>query len=158
MGNSMDSYVSRGQSDVQEKLRQGADDISRIGDEFMEVKDQLQDMPGGLDDDLLDMIRDAESSGRDEALADIEAVESSVIDTAKTAADSIKGDVQNKISDNTSASGKLDGISSKYGKSDISKAKSAIEANTKKGENLLKMLDDAIKDSDQSMQSVKDSL
>lgn len=158
MANSMDSYVQKGQSDVQDKLKQGTDDISRIGDEFQGVKEQLQDMPGGLDDDLVAMIKDAESSGRSEALSDIEATKSSIIDTAKSSADSIKGDVQGKISDNTSARGKLDSISSKYGRDAISQAKSSIDANTQKGEDLLKTLDDAIKDADQNVQSVKDKL
>ena len=158
MANSMDSYVQKGQSDVQDKLKQGTDDISRIGDEFQGVKEQLQDMPGGLDDDLVAMIKDAESSGRSEALSDIEATKSSIIDTAKSSADSIKGDVQGKISDNTSARGKLDSISSKYGRDAISQAKSAIDDNTQQGEDLLKTLDDAIKDADQNVQSVKDKL
>ena len=158
MANSMDSYISKGQSDVQDKLRQGTDEISRIGEEFKGVKDQLQDMPGGLDDDLVAMIKDAEASGRSEAATDIDAVKNSVIDTAKSAADAIKGDVSNKISDNTLARGNLDGISSKYGRDAISQAKSAIDANTKKGEDLLKTLDDLIRDTDQSVQGVKDKL
>ncbi len=158
MANSMDGYVQKGQSHVQDRLRQGTDSISRIGDEFQGVKDQLQDMPGGLDDDLIAMIKDAETSGRSEALSDIEAAKSSIIEAAKTSADSIKGDVQGKISDNTSARGKLDGISSKYGRDAISQAKRAIDANTQKGEDLLRTLDDAIKDADQSVQSVKDRL
>lgn len=89
MGYSMDSYITRGQMDVTDKLNEGKDQVSQIGDEFREVKDQIQDIPGGLDDDLKDMIKNAELSGRQEALADIEAVERSLIDTAKTTADSI---------------------------------------------------------------------
>lgn len=158
MANSMDSYVSKGKSDVQEQLKEGTDSIVKIGDEFQEVKDQLQDMPGGLDADLVAMIKDAETSGRSEALHDIDATKSAIIDTAKSAADSIKGDVQDKISENSTARGKLEGINSKYGKDAISQAKSAIDANSKKGEDLLKLLDDAIKDADQSVQGVKDKL
>ena len=158
MANSMDSYVEKGKTDVQDKLKEGTDNISRIGDEFQGVKDQLQDMPGGLDEDLLAMIKDAEDSGRSEALQDIDATKSSIIDTAKAAADSIKGDVQGKISDNSAAKGKLDGINSKYGRDAISQAKSAIDANSKKGEDLLRILDDAMKDADQSVQGVKDKL
>ncbi len=158
MGISMDSYVTKGKSDVEDQLKKGVEDISKIGDEYRDVKDQLQDMPGGLDDDLLAMIRDAEETGKSEALQDIEATNQSIIDAAKSSADTIKGDVQSKISDNTSASGKLDGISSKYGKDSISQAKSAIADNTKKGEELLRMLDEAIKDADQNVHSVKSSL
>lgn len=158
MANSMDSYVSKGKSDVQDKLKEGTDSIAKIGDEFQGVKDQLQDMPGGLDADLVAMIKDAENSGRSEALQDIDATKSAIIDTAKSAADSIKGDVQGKISENSTAKGKLEGINSKYGKDAISQAKSAIDANSKKGEDLLKLLDDAIKDADQSVQGVKDKL
>ncbi len=158
MGYSMDSYITRGQMDVTDKLNEGKDQVSQIGDEFREVKDQIQDIPGGLDDDLKDMIKNAELSGRQEALADIEVVERSLIDTAKTTADSIGGDVRNKISDNTSVMGKIDGINSKYGQGDLARAKAAIDANTRKGEDLLRMLDDAIKDADQSTQRVKDKL
>ena len=158
MANSMDSYVSKGKSDVQDKLKEGTDSIAKIGDEFQGVKDQLQDIPGGLDADLVAMIKDAENSGRSEALQDIDATKSAIIDTAKSAADSIKGDVQGKISENSTAKGKLEGINSKYGKDAISQAKSAIDANSKKGEDLLKLLDDAIKDADQSVQGVKDKL
>ena len=158
MTNSMDSYVSKGQSDVQNKLKDGVDEISRIGDEFKGVKDQLQDMPGGLDEDLQEMIRDAEKQGLEEAQADIESTKASIIDEAKTTADSIKDDVQNKISDNTSARGKLDGISGKYGKDAISHTKSAIDENTKKGEELLKALDDAIRKADNDIQTVKDNM
>lgn len=158
MANSMDSYVSKGKSDVQDKLKEGTDSIDQIGDEFQGVKDQLQDMPGGLDADLVAMIKDAENSGRSEALQDIDATKSAIIDSAKSAADSIKGDVQGKISENSTAKGKLEGINSKYGKDAISQAKSAIDANSKKGEDLLKLLDDAIKDADQSVQGVKDKL
>ena len=158
MANSMDSYVSKGKSDVQDKLKEGTDSIAKIGDEFQGVKDQLQDMPGGLDADLVAMIKDAENFGRSEALQDIDATKSAIIDTAKSAADSIQGDVQGKISENSTAKGKLEGINSKYGKDAISQAKSAIDANSKKGEDLLKLLDDAIKDADQSVQGVKDKL
>jgi len=158
MANSMDSYVSKGKSDVQDKLKEGTDSIAKIGDEFQGVKNQLQDMPGGLDADLIAMIKDAENSGRSEVLQDIDATKSAIIDTAKSAADSIKGDVQGKISENSTAKGKLEGINSKYGKDAISQAKSAIDANSKKGEDLLKLLDDAIKDADQSVQGVKDKL
>ena len=158
MANSMDSYVSKGKSDVQDKLKEGTDSIAKIGDEFQGVKNQLQDMPGGLDADLIAMIKDAENSGRSEVLQDIDATKSAIIDTAKSAADSIKGDVQGKISENSTAKGKLEGINSKYGKDAISQAKSAIDANSKKGEDLLKLLDDAINDADQSVQGVKDKL
>ena len=97
MANSMDSYVSKGKSDVQDKLKEGTDSIAKIGDEFQGVKNQLQDMPGGLDVDLIAMIKDAENSGRSEVLQDIDATKSAIIDTAKSAADSIKGDVQGKM-------------------------------------------------------------
>lgn len=158
MANSMESFQSRGRSDVQDKLKEGTDSIARIGDEFQEVKDQLQDIPGGLDDDLLDMIRQAEADGRSEAMRDIDAVKSSVIDTAKREADSIGGDVQTKLSDNTAARGTLDSISSKYGRDAVSKAKSAIDANSKMGEDILKMLDTAVKEAEQNVQDVINQL
>ena len=158
MANSMDSFVERGRSDVEDQLKKGLEDIEQIGEEYEGVKDQLQDIPGGLDDDLLAMIEDAKEEGKAEALQDIESANNAIIDAAKSAADDIKGDVQSKISDNNTAMGKLDGISSKYGKDSISDAKSAISDNTEKGEELMRMLDDLIKDADQNVESVKRGL
>lgn len=158
MAATMDSYVAKGKIDVQDKLKEGVSDISKIGDEYKGVKDQLKDMPGGLDADLLQMIKDAENEGKAEAEQDIEATKRAVIDAARNSADSIQRDVQTKIGDNTLARGKLDGISSKYGKGSIRQAKSAIDSNTRTGENLLKTLEDAVKSADQSVRSVKDSL
>ncbi len=155
---SMDSLISRGESDVQKKLKEGTESIEAIGEEFEGVKDQLKDMPGGLDDDLLQMIREAEEAGRGEALRDIEDANRRIIDTAKQEADSLKSDVQSKISDNASARGQLDSISSKYGRDSISQAKSAIDANTDKGEELLRMLEEAIKDADKNIGDVKTKL
>lgn len=158
MEKSMESLMSKGRSDVQNRLKEGTDSIARIGDEFKEVKDRLQDIPGGLDADLLDMIRQAEVAGRNEAMQDINAAKSSVIDTAKAAADSIGGDVQSKISENTAARGTLDGISSKYGRDAISKAKGAIDASSKMGEDILQMLDEAVKEADRDVQDVINKL
>lgn len=158
MAKSMDSYVNRGKSDVQDKLREAADSVRSIGDEFEEVKTGLSDMPGGLDDDIQAMIADAQTEGRAEADADIEGIKSSMVSDAKSNADSIKSDVTQKINENTQAQNKMRGISSKFGKSAIDRASSAIDQNTQKGDDLLKMLDDAMADADQAIQGVKDRL
>ena len=158
MGISMDSFVEKGQSEVKDKLKEGTDKISGIGDEFKGVKEQLSDMPDGLDSDLANMIKDAEQSGRAEAMSDIESARASLIDTAKSAADTIKSGVTDKINDNNTARGKLDSISSKYGKDAIGNAKTDIDANTQKGQDLLSNLADAIRDADKDVEQVKSSL
>jgi len=157
MANGMDSNVKKGK-DLEGDIKKGESDIAKIGDEFKGVKDQLKDMPGGLDSDLVQMIQDVETSGRAEALSDIESAKSSIIDKAKAESDTLRSDVQTKIADNTAARGKLDGLKSKYGRDSAAQAKAAIDANSKKGDDLLKALETAIKNADTSVQGVKDKL
>ena len=158
MSDSMKDLISKGESEVRDKLKEGTEKISDIGNEFQDVKDQLQDMPGGLDSDLLDMIREAEASGREEATADIDAVKSSIIDAAKSSADTIKGRTESKITDNDAAIRKLEGINSKYGKDQISQAHNAIEDNTKQGEDLLRMMEEDIRQSETDIAEVENNL
>ena len=56
------------------------------------------------------------------------------------------------------AKGKLEGITSKYGKDAITKAKTAINGNTKMGEDLLSDMEKELKDAKDKVQQIKDSL
>lgn len=154
---SMDGLKKSG-ADTKGNLQKGIEEITRMGDDFQGVKDQLQGMPEGLDADIVAAIKEAEDTGRAEASADIEAARSSIIDQAKSSADTIRSDVQSKISENKTAQGKLDGISSKYGKGAIDRAKSAIADNTRMGEDLISDLENAVKAADQGVKDVKDRL
>lgn len=154
----MDVYVNKGKSDVQDKLKTATDEVKRMGDEFKETKDGLSGMPGGLDSDIQSMIEQAKDQGKREAEADIEGVKSSMVADAKSSADSIKSDVTQKISDNQTAKGKMGAINSKYGKSAIDTAITALDQNTQKGNDLMQMLDEAMRDADQQIDSVKGSL
>ena len=136
----MDHYVSRGRTDVQDKLDHATSDVQRMGDDYQETKEGLSGMPGGLDSDIAAMIEAAKDQGKAEAEADIEGVKASVVADAKASADSIKSDVKQKISDNSAAKSKMAGISSKYGKSAIDRAGSALDQNTQKGNDLMQML------------------
>ena len=49
MGMTMNDCVIKGKTDVQEKLDEGIRDISKMGEEYREVREQLEDMPGSLD-------------------------------------------------------------------------------------------------------------
>ena len=158
MGMTMNDCVIKGKTDVQEKLDEGIRDISKMGEEYREVREQLEDMPGSLDADIMDRILDAKNRGKEDAASDIESVKKSVIDKAAKLADSLQKDVSAKISDNHTAKSRLESITSKYGKDAISRAKTTIEGNTKTGEDLLKNLEKAVKNADQSVQKVKDSL
>ena len=86
----MDTYVTKGKSDVQDKLKKATDDVQRMGEEFQETKEGLSGMPGGLDSDIAAMIEAARDQGKAEAEADIEGVKSSAVAEAKSSADSIK--------------------------------------------------------------------
>lgn len=154
----MDVYVNKGKSDVQDKLKAATDEVKRMGDEFKETKDGLSGMPGGLDSDIQSMIEQAKDQGKREAEADIEGVKSSTVADAKSSADSIKSDVTQKISDNQNAKGKMGAINSKYGKSAIDRAITALDQNTQKGNDLMQMIDEAMRDADQKIDSVKGSL
>ena len=86
---SMDSHVKKG-TDIQSDISKGVETIQEMGKEFQGVKDALQGMPGGLDADLTALIQNVETQGKSEVSADIESTKSSVIDQAKTTADTLK--------------------------------------------------------------------
>lgn len=154
----MDTYVSKGQSDVKDVLKQAMADVQKMGDDFQETKDGLSGMPGGLDTDIAAMIESARDQGKAEAEADIEGVKASAVADAKSSADSIKTDVTQKINDNATAKSKMEGISSKYGKSAMDRAATALDQNTAKGNDLMRMLDDAMSDADRAIEGVKGNL
>lgn len=154
----MDTYVTKGQTDVQDKLQKATDDVQRIGDDFQETKEGLSGMPGGLDSDIAAKIEAARDQGKAEAEADIEGVKSSAVADAKASADTIKTDVTQKINDNATAKSKMEGISSKYGKSAMDRAATALDQNTAQGNDLMQMLDDAMRDADQAIEGVKGNL
>ena len=155
----MDMRGLQGQSgDIKEKLREGTEQIQDMGQDFEGVKQQLEGMPDGIDADIQAMIHDVETEGREEARADIESVQQSVIDAAKSDAANVQSDVQQKISDNATATGQLDGISSKYGRGAADRAKQALADNTQMGEDILSAIDQAIQDADSDINSVKSSL
>ena len=154
----MDTYIAKGQTDVQDKLNKAMTDVQKMGDDFEETKEGLSNMPGGLDSDLLAMIESAKDQGKAEAEADIEGVKSSMVADAKSSADSIKSDVTQKISDNATAKSKMEGISSKYGKSAMDRAATALDQNTAKGNDLMQMLDNAMNDATSMIDNIKGSL
>lgn len=154
----MDTYVTKGQTDVQDKLKRATDDVQKMGEDFQETKEGLSGMPGGLDSDIVAMIEAARDQGKAEAEADIEGVKSAAVADAKASADAIKTDVTRKINDNATAKSKMEGISSKYGKSAMDRAATALDQNTDKGNDLMKMLDDAMRDADQAIEGVKGKL
>lgn len=154
----MDTYVTKGQTDVQDKLQRATDDVQRMGEDFQETKEGLSGMPGGLDSDIAAMIEAAREQGKAEAEADIEGVKSSAVADAKASADAIKTDVTQKINDNATAKSKMEGISSKYGKSAMDRAATALDQNSDKGNDLMRMLDDAMRDADQAIEGVKGNL
>ena len=43
----MDTYVTKGKSDVQDKLKKATDDVQRMGEEFQETKKDYQECQAG---------------------------------------------------------------------------------------------------------------
>ena len=153
----VDTYVTKG-TDIQDTLQRVTGDVERMGEDFRETKEGLSGMPGELDSDIEAMIEAARDQGKAEAEADIEGVKSSVVADAKASADTIKTDVTQKINDNAIAKSKMEGISSKYGKSAMDRAATALDQNTDKGNDLMQMLDNAMRDADQAIEGVKGNL
>lgn len=153
---SMDNMKGlQGQSDeIKGKLEEGTRKIEDMGQDFEDVKQQLQGMPDGIDADILSMIQEVETEGREEVKADIDSVQQEVIDSAKSDAANVQSDVNQKISDNQTAQGKLDSISSKYGSGARDRASQALDQNTQMGEDILSAIDQAIQDADSDISSV----
>lgn len=154
----LDTFIRRGDTDVKDKLKSATSDIQKMGADFEETKEGLSGMPGGLDSDIAAMIEAARDQGRAEAEADIEGVKASAVADARANADSIKGDVTEKIRENNAAKSKMGAIRSKYGKSAIDQASAALDQNTDKGNELMNVLDQAMEEADREIAGVKDRL
>ena len=154
----LDVLKTRGKSDVEDKLKEATQDAQKIGTEYKETKDGLSGMPGGLESDIMGMIKEAKEEGKREAEKDIEGVKSSLVADAKKAVDSIKTDATQKISDNTQAKSKLESIKSKYGKARLDRAATALEQNSSQTKDLMKMLEDAQKTAEKNIEGVKGNL
>lgn len=155
---SMQNYIRQAETDVKAKLKEGVDSISKIGEEVKSVKDGVADIPEGLDADIAAEVKAVGTEAHDIGIKDIEAVKSSVIDTAKTNAEGINKDVQSKITDNTKARGQLEGITSKYGKDAKARAMSSLDANTKMGNDLVNALKAEIENVGTTIKNIKDNM
>jgi len=154
---SMDSFKTKGEG-IQSDIAGGVEKIQDMGKEFQDVKDTLDGVPDGLDDEIKSSIQAALDSGKAEVQTDINSVKDSVMADAKRSADTVKSDVQTKITDNNSARATLDAINSKYGKSDIASAKTSLDSNTKMGEDLIQSLEKALEQAAGDIQSVEGSI
>lgn len=158
---SIDMPGLQGQADkTKEQMGEGLSDIQKMGDEFEGVKQQLEGMPEGLDADIAQMVQDVETEGRGEATQQIESVRQSVIDTAKSEAAQVQSDVQQKISDNTTARGKLDGIQGDhgFGRAAADRASQALDANNDLGNEILSQLEEAIQEVNSGVSDVLSKL
>lgn len=136
---SMDS-LSR---DAENKIAEGQEKVKSAQEmraEIDNLKSGLESMPSGLDDEIPSAIQAAEQAGRDQATSEVNEVQNQASqDLAQ--AESIKSEVEAKISENNSAKSALDSLkSNKYG-GGIDSATSAIEANNAVGENIKSNVD-----------------
>lgn len=136
---SMDS-LSR---DAENKIAEGQEKVKSAQEmraEIDNLKSGLESMPSGLDDEIASAIQASEQAGRDQATSEVNEVQNQASqDLAQ--AESIKSEVEAKISENNSAKSALDSLkSNKYG-GGIDSATSAIEANNAVGENIKSNVD-----------------
>lgn len=104
------------------------------------LKEGLTDVPADLDDSITSAIQATEQAGREQATNDVNEVQEEINqDVAK--AESIKGEIDTKISENNTAKSTLESLkSNKYG-GGIDRATSEIEANNAVGESIKSNLD-----------------
>lgn len=151
---SMDQLVRRGE-DTKKEWNESVEEAQEISKEIGEIKEELLDMPGGLDDDILEQIRAANEQARQEARADMESRSKSKMEKAVGDASDIKNDTGAKISENMQAQDKLREVSGKaYGRDAISRASSSLDQNSEQGQDLISDLDR----SEQDARSIIDQL
>ena len=158
MAKSMESYVEQGKTNVGDKLADAKKEAESVGQDIEGFKNGLSGMPGGLDADLAQAIADAEEQGRQEAQADIESIKDTIVRDAKSSADTIKSEVTEKINEYGTAQGKIDSISSKYGKAALDNATRALSDKTKTGNDLMADLEKEIQQADSDIESIKSGI
>ena len=154
----METLRGQGQRDVIKTSDEGIKEAGDIGQEIEGVKNQLSDMPSGLDPELVQAIEGAKESAREEARRDVEQVMQGKIEESQRNAENIKQEINGKIADNNSAANKLSGIASKYGASEIAGAKQAIDQNTKTGEDINNELQQAVDNAKRQVEGIKNSI
>lgn len=104
------------------------------------LKEGLQNMPSGLDDDIVAAVQAAEQAGREQATRDITEVQNQ-INQDMAIAETIKSQVDAKISENKAAQASLESLkTNRYG-GGIDQATNAIETNNALGENIKSNID-----------------
>ena len=154
----METLRGKGQTDVIKTSDEGIKEAGDIGQEIEGVKNQLSDMPSGLDPEVVQGIDNAKESAREEARQDVEQVINGKIEESRRNAESIKQEINGKIADNNSAANKLSGIDSKYGAAAIANAKQAIDQNTKTGEDINNELQQAVDNAKRQVEGIKNSI
>ena len=124
--------------DAEKKVSEGQEKVKTAQEMRAEIdalKVGLEGMPSGLDDEIASAIQAAEQAGRDQATSEVNEVENQA-NQDMAQAESIKGEVDAKISENNSAKAALESLKSNKFGGGIDSATSAIESNNAVGEDI----------------------
>lgn len=113
-----------------------------------EVYDVLAALPGGLDKEITDQILAARNAAQAEAGQEGKDLENAQARTNREF-ENLCAIAEKKIADNTTAVGMLDGIRSRYGMSERSRARGELEGNTERGQQVIKESIDVIEEARQ---------
>lgn len=106
------------------------------------LKEGLQNMPSGLDDDIVASVQAAEQAGREQATNDIAEVQNQ-IDQDMAKAEAIKGNIDSQIDINNTAGESLKNLKSNRFGGGIDRAIDEIKSNNAVGETIKSNIDAA---------------
>ena len=142
MAFSMENLKDRGEQ-IQRTVGEKVKTAEEMRAEIDALKQGLEGMPAGLDDEITSAISEAREAGRREAISDIEGVEGEV-EAANQEGAGINAEIDKKISETTSATRKLESIrSTRYG-GGADAAIGAARENTSRGEEAKRALEEAM--------------
>ena len=122
------------------ELQKKSNDLEALAqsklNQIEEMKRVIDDeMPEGLDQEILDAIAKAREEAREAATTDIKNVETR-IKSLDLKIQNLSNAIQSKIKDNDSAKAKLEKIRGKYASADVMKAQRSIDENSKIGDSV----------------------
>lgn len=130
---------------------------SRVEANVTEVYITLESLPGGLDQEISDQIEASRLAAQAEAGKDGEELEAAQ-DKTNREFEKLCEMADSKIGDNKAAAEKLKSIRSKYGKAEISRTLSEIDANSELGQQVISESKKAMDAIEQKLRAMRETI
>lgn len=137
-----------------ETMKEQASDIEV---NITEVYEVLKALPIELDKEIKDQILAARSAAQAEAGQEGQDLEAAQARTNQEF-ENLCSLAEKKIADNNTAVSMLEGIRSRYGRSERGRARSELESNTERGQQVIKESNDAVDDALQSLAELRKTI